>query len=153
MLNLKSTMTVAAISEFADNTIFIHCESLCLVTLELTAIPEFLRCLVLGRWKALLIPPSLEESSEVSYPSILLVVDPRWSSLTSLLPLLCSLGIPSSLLSPSSAAFSATLVALATVKPLVGGSRCLPLLAWRSYEKSFLCSNTAWIEQFFGLVE
>ena len=50
-------MTVAAISECADNTIFIHFESLCLVTLEVTAIPEFSRCLILGHWKALSIPP------------------------------------------------------------------------------------------------
>ena len=120
-------MTVAAISEFANNIIFIHFESLCLVTLEVTAISAFSCCLVLGRWKALLISPSLEESSKVSYPSPLLVVDPRWSSLTSLLPLLCSLGVPSSLLSPSSAAFSATLAALATASPLVGGSCCLAL--------------------------
>ena len=85
------------------------------LTLDVTAIPEFSRCLILGRWKALLsIPPLLGESSKVSYPSTLLVVYPHWRSLTSLLPLLCSLGIPSSLLSPSSATFSATLVALAT---------------------------------------
>ena len=54
MLNLKSAMTVTAISEFADNTIFIHFESRCLVTLEVTAIPEFSLCLVLGCWKSII---------------------------------------------------------------------------------------------------
>ena len=61
-------MTVAAISEFVYNTTFIHFESLCLVTLEVTTIPEFACCLVLGCCKETLsIPPSLEESSKVSY--------------------------------------------------------------------------------------
>jgi hypothetical protein len=44
-------LTVAAISAFSNNTIFIHFESLCLVTFEVTAIPEFSRCLGLGLWK------------------------------------------------------------------------------------------------------
>ena len=76
------TMTVVAISELADNTIFIHFESLYLATLDITVIPEFPHCLVLGCWKPILSSPLLGEYSKVSHPSPLLVVDPLWSSLT-----------------------------------------------------------------------